>query len=431
MKRNTLILPYTEVSESQILQWAQQQQHFLLLNPNDYRLKADFSSFEKIFAVGRRAHIEVPANTDGQSRPFEQIRKFHEQHQDWLFGHLNYDLKNELEDLQSRHPAKTAFPNLHFFVPESLFFFEAHHVRLETYSDSSKIKAEILSTNLPATRPLNPVVFQAQTTKSAYLQTINSLKEHIRQGDFYEINFCQEFTAEGVSIDPLQTYQALNAMSPMPFSAFYRLKEQYAIGASPERFIKKEGRKVISQPIKGTSRRRTDPKKDAQQKAYLVNSDKEIAENMMIVDLVRNDLAQTATYGSVKVPELFKVYSFPQVHQLISTITAEQREGTHWSDIIEKAFPMGSMTGAPKISVMNHADRYENGRRELYAGTIGYITPEGDFDFNVVIRTLFYNTENHQANYWVGGAITIDSDAEAEYAECMLKAKAIQSIFKN
>ncbi|GJM61044.1 anthranilate synthase component I family protein [Persicobacter diffluens] len=425
MKRNQLSFP--SFSEKQLLQWAASYEQLLFLNPNHYGQQEKFSHFPKMLAVGAKATLHIPEG--GKAKAFEQLKAFHQKHGDWLFGHLNYDLKNEVEDMKSRHKAKTEFPDLHFFVPEHLCFFEKDGVRIETYSSPSKLKEEILATKIADNPQLTKLHFHPQISQEAYLNMIDRLKEHIRQGDFYEINFCQEFIAEQAEIQPVPAYWALNEMSPMPFSAFYKLKDQYAMVASPERYVKKVGHQIYSEPIKGTSRRRTDPLKDQEQINYLKTSEKEMAENMMIVDLVRNDLARTAIPGTVRVPELFEVYSFPQVHQLISTISATMAPEYHWTDVLENSFPMGSMTGAPKISVMQHADQYESGRRELYAGTLGYVSPEGDFDFNVVIRSLFYNDQKKFAHYWVGGAITIDSEAEDEYRECLLKAKAIQSIF--
>ena len=175
---------------------------------------------------------------------------------------------------------------------------------------------------------------------------------HIHRGDIYEANFCQEFYAENTTINPLEIYNKLNAISTPPFATFLKQNDKYLLSASPERYLKKEGQKVISQPIKGTAKRDEDFMIDSLLKHDLVANPKERSENIMIVDLVRNDLSLTAKKGSVKVEELCKVYTFEQVHQMISTVTSQVREDVHPVDVIKTTFPMGSMTGAPKISAM-------------------------------------------------------------------------------
>ncbi len=275
-----------------------------------------------------------------------------------------------------------------------------------------------------------PVSIRSRFTENEYKNTVNELKGHIRRGDIYEINFCQEFYAENADIDPLSTFIRLNKISPTPFSSFMKMGHRYIISATPERFLSRRGQKLISQPIKGTYARDSDKQKDEDQKKNLKADEKERAENVMIVDLVRNDLTKSAKPGTVKVEELFGVYSFKQVHQLISTVVCERAEGLSNAQIIENTFPMGSMTGAPKISAMMLAERYERSKRGVYSGAVGYFGPNGDFDLNVVIRTLLYNAENKYLSFHTGGAITIDSDPEKEYNECVLKAEAIIEVLK-
>ncbi|PID89409.1 MAG: hypothetical protein CSB01_02115 [Bacteroidia bacterium] len=248
----------------------------------------------------------------------------------------------------------------------------------------------------------------------------------MRRGDIYEINFCQEFFAEQVCINPEQLYNHLKKVSPTPYGCFYKTRNHYLLSASPERFIKKKGTKLISQPIKGTAKRGANKEEDDTIKHHLFTDAKERAENIMIVDLVRNDLSHTATKGSVKVEELCGIYSFPQVHQMISTVVANLRNDIHFVEAIKQCFPMGSMTGAPKIRAMKLIEQYESTKRGLYSGAVGYITPQGDFDFNVVIRSILYNATNKYLSFMVGGAITMQSNPEKEYEECLLKAKAIR-----
>jgi para-aminobenzoate synthetase component 1 len=226
-------------------------------------------------------------------------------------------------------------------------------------------------------------------------------------------------------LNPVETYLRLSEISSAPFGAYYKLNDKYLLCSSPERFMKKAGNKLISQPIKGTIKRGGTDEEDIELKHSLLNDVKERAENVMIVDLVRNDLAKSCRPGSVKVEELFGIYTYPTVHQMISTVTGELDEQTHFIDALRNAFPMGSMTGAPKIEVMKLIEYYETTKRGLFSGSVGYITPDGDFDFNVVIRSLFYNEANKYLSYSTGGAITYDSIPEKEYEECMLKAKGI------
>jgi para-aminobenzoate synthetase component I len=265
--------------------------------------------------------------------------------------------------------------------------------------------------------------------KEEYISIVEKLRGHILKGDCYEINFCQEFFANDAVIDPLWVYSKLSSLSPNPFSALYKLHDKYCICASPERYLKKKGSLLISQPIKGTSKRDlTDTAIDKTNRQQLLQSEKDRSENTMIVDLVRNDMSKVCRKGSVTVSELFGVYSFPQVHQMISTIQGEVDDAVNWVDIIKATFPMGSMTGAPKKRVMELIEKYERTRRGLFSGAIGYMMPGGDFDFNVVIRSILYNASTQFVSYQAGSAITFNSNAEEEYKECLVKVAAIKDI---
>ena len=326
------------------------------------------------------------------------------------FGYLSYDLKNELEDLKSNNSDKLNF--------DSLFFFEGKNQTNFDVGDLNPI-------------PINTQVkFDCDWSKEDYIKTVKEIQNHIIQGDIYEMNFCIEFYAKNVKISPFDLYLKLNKVSPTPFSSFLKNKDQYIISASPERFLKRIENRFISQPIKGTSKRDSDPVEDIKAKEYLQNSEKEQAENLMIVDLVRNDLAKTAITGSVRVDELFGIYAFPQVYQMISTISSEVKPGTNSIDVLKGAYPMGSMTGAPKVMAMNLIEKLELAKRGPFSGSIGYFDPNGNFDLNVVIRSLFYNESTKNLTFQVGSAITIDSDPESEYNECLLKAKAIFECFR-
>jgi para-aminobenzoate synthetase component 1 len=361
-----------------------------------------------------------------------QLSEFTQQHNDWLFGHIGYDLKNEIAPLQSQHPDHINFPDLFFFQPETVLQLSHNQLTISSLTkDPSTIFEEI--TTCPSTIDHGPwtIDIQARITQKEYIATIEKLRNHILRGDCYEINFCQEFFADNVSIDALQVYKQLTAISPNPFSCFYKLDDKYVLCASPERYLQKKGNHILSQPIKGTFKRNLENEDaDNELKQQLQQSEKDKSENVMVVDLVRNDLSKVCKEGTVKVDELFGVYSFPQVHQMISTITGELEDDVDLSDILKASFPMGSMTGAPKHRVMELIEQYEKTKRGIYSGAVGYISPEKDFDFNVVIRSILYNATNQYLSYLVGGGITFYSDPEKEYAECLLKAEAIKQVLE-
>jgi len=294
----------------------------------------------------------------------------------------------------------------------------------------------------PSSIPASPAVgasIRSRFSAQEYMDTVERIQQHILKGDCYEMNFCQEFYAEKAVIHPLNAYASLSRFSPNPFSAYYKLGDKYLLCMSPERYLKRSGNTLISQPIKGTSRRDTGNKElDELSKNNLRTSEKERAENIMVVDLVRNDLSRVCKKGTVKVDELCGIYSFPQVHQMISTISGELENDTSFCDIIKAAFPMGSMTGAPKKRVMELIEQYERSKRGLFSGSIGYIHPEGDFDFNVVIRSIAYNAAAAYLSFHTGSAITFRSgsaitfrsDPAGEYNECLLKAEAIKKVLE-
>lgn len=409
----------------QMLNWANRFNIFCLLDNQQY----DFTvpAFECLLAAGSKKNIVLNAGN-----AFEALKKFQQQNPGWLFGHLGYDLKNETEKLHSENYDGIGFADLHFFVPQVVIKLTANEVVIYTEDNAQLVFDAIEGESSTIAPMINPAIaIKSRMSKTSYISTIQKLQEHILRGDCYEINFCQEFFAEAVVVDPLYIYHQLIQRSPNPFAALYKLNDRFCICASPERFLKKEGNKIISQPIKGTSKRDLlNKKKDLQNKQYLSQNEKEKSENVMVVDLVRNDLSKVCKQGSVKVDELFSVYSFPQVHQMISTISGEVKENLDWTDIIKATFPMGSMTGAPKKAVMELIEKYEQTKRGLFSGAIGYIDPAGDFDFNVVIRSIFYNAAAKYLSFQAGGGITFYSDAEKEYEESLLKAKAIREVLE-
>lgn len=406
--------------------WSQKFTHVISLDSNEY--PQETSEFDFLIAVG--SHSEIKITND-----LEQLKTYQTLTKDWLFGYLSYDLKNNIENLESKNFDGLDFPDVFFFQPKKIFFIKGNSLEVSYLSSyESEIEADLktigeMDSSL-GTPKHDPIKIKLRIHKDDYFKKVARLLEHIHKGDVYEINFCQEFYSEETQIAPVETYFKLNEISKPPFAAFLKLDDSYLLSASPERYLKKSGSKVSSQPIKGTAKRAANEVEDMLLKEALANDMKEQSENIMIVDLVRNDLSRVALKGSVKVDELCKVYTFEQVHQLISTITCEVETKIHPVDIIRATFPMGSMTGAPKISAMKLIETYEETKRGLYSGAVGYFTPNGDFDFNVVIRSILYNEKNKYVSYSVGGAITAKSDPVKEYEECLVKAKAMREVLE-
>ena len=349
----------------------------------------------------------------------------------YIFTTLSYDLKLKIQGLESSNRDSQNYPLATLWVPKTVVAIENEKIKDYLIGEESNENEAFVSEffdDSQSTEFKLDAKFKARLTKEVYLNQVNDLKNEIQQGNIYEVNFCQEFFAEKVELkDPIQAYFKLNQLTKAPFSCYSSLGNFEIFSGSPERYIKKEGLKLISQPIKGTAKRGQSKEEDLRLKERLLADPKERAENVMIVDLVRNDLSKIARKNSVKVDELFGIYSFETVHQMISTISCEVEETTSFTDVLKATFPMGSMTGAPKHSAMKLIEKYENFKRGIYSGAIGYIAPNGDFDFNVVIRTLIYNRETKYLSCPVGGAITIQSSPEAEYEECNIK---VQSILK-
>jgi para-aminobenzoate synthetase component 1 len=422
LKRNftSYTLPDFKKFKIQLLNFGTRFSNFCFLDNHEY----DFSkSYECLAGIGAISSI-----VSSKEKHLQQLKEFQKENRDWIFGHVAYDLKNEIEDLVSENVDEMAFPDFVFFVPEIVFILSNDAVLIGVCddNDATRIFNEIseISFEQKAVQKLN---LQSRFSKNEYLETVKKIQEHIARGDCYEICFCQEFFGKNISIDPVGVFRKLDDLSPNPFSAFYKCEEKYLMCASPERFLKKTKNQIISQPMKGTSKRMSDNNiKDEEEKMALLSDEKERAENIMIVDLVRNDLSKICTEGSVMVEEYLKIYSFPQVHQMISTVKGNLRKGTSISDILSATFPMGSMTGAPKKKAMELIEKFERTKRGLFSGTVGYINPDGDFDFNVVIRSILYNNENKYLSIQAGSAITFKSIAEKEFEECHIKIEAMK-----
>lgn len=414
--------------KTKLLHWANQFREVVVLDSNNY--EQQYSNYDFLVAVEAFTSIQ----TDYQNA-FEDLYQYQSVTKDWLFGYLSYDLKNDIEKLQSNNFDGLHFPDLFFFQPKKLFLLKENVLEIqylhfvddeieydfnEIVSQKSKVKSQKFTLNI-----------QQTVSKEKYVEKVQKMLDYIHRGDIYEANFCMEFYADEANINPLEVYQKLNEISEPPFAVYFKNNKQYLLSASPERYLKKEGNKVISQPIKGTARRSFDIEQDEYLRNELEQNEKERSENIMIVDLVRNDLSHTASKGSVQVEELCKIYTFKQVHQMISTIASNVENSISPIEVIRSTFPMGSMTGAPKISAMKIIEELEETKRGLYSGAVGYFTPTGDFDFNVVIRSILYNAENKYLSFSVGSAITSKSIPENEYDECLVKAKAMFEVLQN
>ncbi|MEO7121493.1 MAG: anthranilate synthase component I family protein [Ginsengibacter sp.] len=396
---------------------------FCFLDNNNY----DFDkSYECVAGAG-----VITSVVAGRESEFKDIDGFCEEACDWIFAHVSYDIKNNFEDLQSSHFDGIEFPDYLFFIPEIVFIVSGNELKIGTINPykSEEIYNEIISYT-PAvikTKSNKTATLKSRFTKEEYVESVTNIQRHILKGNCYELNFCQEFYATDFEIDPSDVFLKLSEISPSPFAAFYKYNEKYLLCASPERFLKKSGNTIFSQPIKGTAKRNmTDRIDDEQQKENLITSPKERSENIMIVDLVRNDLSKICEEGSVFVKSFLQVYSFPHVHQMISTISGRISKNISISEIFLATFPMGSMTGAPKKRVMELIENYERTKRGLFSGTIGYINPAGDFDFNVVIRSILYNRSTKYLSMQSGSAITFKSNPENEFEECLMKISAMK-----
>jgi para-aminobenzoate synthetase component I len=393
----------------------EEKKSFVWLNGNNHS--------DSLLAVGVKSECIVEATNSA----FVQLRGFLKKHKnEYVFGYLTYDLKNDIESLSSNNADTTFFPALHFFVPESVISVTKN---LSNVTLISGLEEDMIFCNElikyvkepPLSEFSLSISLQPSISKDSYLTKVNQIKNHIQLGDVYELNFCYDFNGKGV-INPLEVYKILNQKSQASFSVFAKFHHHYVMSASPERFFNKIGSTISSQPIKGTIRRGKSNEEDQELMHQLQNDPKERRENIMIVDLVRNDLSKIATKGSVQVDELCEIYTFDTLHQMISTISCQLKQECDVVDVLESLFPMGSMTGAPKIRAMQLIEEYEETKRGLYSGSIGYIAPNGDADFNVVIRTLLYNSQTNQMSYSVGSAITNASIPENEYEETLLKA---------
>jgi len=413
----------TSLFKKRLLEKSRVLEYFSILdsNNNDEILKTPPNYIEYDLIAG----LDMLHVIRAEDNSYSKLKLFHSKYKDWMFGFLSYDLKNETEELFSKNFDGIESPNLYFFVPRYVLILKNKVLEVHTYDSRSTCKEFLFNLELDNDDVNLLIPLKQRETKKSYVKKINKIKEHIKRGDIYEMNYCQEFFANDVDLNTQQIFFKLNNKSNSPFSSFMKLNEFNIICSSPERYIKKSCNYIISQPIKGTGKRGDNKLQDRIYCNNLKNSKKDISENIMIVDLVRNDLSVTASKKSVEVIELCRVYKFKGIHQMISTIKSRISKDFSFIDLLKTTFPMGSMTGAPKIRAMQLIEYFEEFKRGIFSGSCGYITPEGDLDFNVIIRSIIYNNKKKYLSLSVGGAITINSDPYKEYEECLLKAKQI------
>ncbi len=347
---------------------------------------------------------------------------------DWMFGYFDYDLKNELEHLAPRLVADPGTLSSFWFEPRFVVDWRDGSVLLHCLPQHEEEgRALVAALHTPPERTSDPVDadWVEHTTREAYLRQATTLLDHIRRGDIYEVNYCTTRTAQLPDWDPYAAFGRLLAKSDAPFAAFHRFGKRFVLCASPERFLAFDGDRVVGQPMKGTRPRSMDLGEDERIAQELANDPKERSENIMALDVMRNDLARIASSGTVKVDELCGVHAFTHVHQMVSTVSARMLPGTTPLDAVAAAFPMASMTGAPKIKAMQLIDAVEDRCRGLFSGSLGFFAPGGTGDLNVVIRTVLYNAETGEASLSTGSALTATCDPEREWDECVLKARSV------
>lgn len=414
-EKTTFQLDDVFVFKQKAIYWANLFDTFCLLDNNQDNLYT-YHSFEWKLAVDALAFIE--------NESFEQLETFKKDKN--VFGFLAYDLKNKIEKLHSENEDKLKIPDLFFFEPRFLLEINDNLLSINrNYPEAFHLLDLINQIVLPEKYVSQEVALDLNVTKQEYINNVEAIKKHIVEGDIYELNYCVEYSKTQIDLDTLAVFNAINPSIAAPFSAYLKYKRYAILCFSPERFLRKENKKVISQPIKGTIKAGETSEENEKLKNTLYNDEKERAENVMIVDLVRNDLTKSAQTGTIKVEELFKIYGFKTINQMISTVSATLREGMKTTDSIKNTFPMGSMTGTPKVRAMQVIENIEKQKRGIYSGAIGYFTRQDDFDFNVVIRSLVYDTKQKYLSLQVGGAITYDSVPEKEWQETLEKIKAI------
>ncbi|MFA0816248.1 MAG: aminodeoxychorismate synthase component I [Anaerofustis sp.] len=354
-------------------------------------------------------------------------------------GYLGYDLGHHLEKLNSTVLDDVDIPDLFMGFYDGIVVID--HLEQKTYVTALGIVSdpnqrmnsliEKLQTALDAPAPdlieelpneWAESEIRSNFTHEQYIDALKTIHEYIRTGDIYQVNLTQRFEADLIA-SPQVLYQVLRKVNPAPFASIIEFGDGTIVSSSPERYLKLTDRQMQTRPIKGTTPRGKSAQEDWENRIILEQSEKDHAELLMIVDLERNDFGRVAKTGTVKVPELFVIETYPTVYHLVSTVTGELEEGKSAVDLIRASFPGGSITGAPKIRAMDIIDELEPSARNVYTGSIGYIGFDGDMDLNIVIRTFV--CKGGKAYFQAGGGIVWDSDNESEYEETYHKAAAL------
>ena len=347
-------------------------------------------------------------------------------------GYLSYDLARRIERLPDQARADAPLPELAVGLYDWALVVDhaaqACHLVSQGHDPSSSSLWDRLVERFtdPPTSPARPwrltEPFRSNLERADYLRGFERIQRYIHDGDCYQVNYAQRFQA-GVSGDSWTAYRRLRQVNPAPFGAYLETPAGEILSSSPERFLRLDQDHVLTSPIKGTRPRRADPEADRRQRAQLLASPKEQAENLMIVDLLRNDLGRVCRPGSIQVSRLFEVESFARVHHLVSTIEGDLAPGEDALSLLRACFPGGSITGAPKLRAMQIIEELEGYRRGVYCGAIGYIGWDGRMDTNIAIRTLV--RQGKRLQFWAGGGIVADSQGPQEYQETLDKASAI------
>ena len=341
-------------------------------------------------------------------------------------GYISYDYSRGYYTLPGHAISDISLPYAIFGIYDWSIVID-HHEKKTWLIAQSQTQLEWIKEQLshpPLSNPSFQITrpFKSNISFEQYTDSFSKIKYHIRQGDCYQVNLCQRFNAPYEGSTWL-AYQQLRQKNPTPFSAYLKFDHYVLLSLSPERFLKVKNQWVETKPIKGTIARFEDPDLDQKAAQLLLNSEKDKTENIMIVDLLRNDLGKCCKPGSIRVPQLAKLESFPNVHHLVSTIVGKLQEDQHALDLLKHCFPGGSITGAPKLRAMQIIDTLEHHRRSAYCGTISYVDVTGDMDSQITIRTFISDSE--QLYCYAGGAIVADSQVESEYEECHIKIKRL------
>lgn len=399
-----------------------ENEFFTFIPPNEKTPQA-------FVAWGAKRVFQINENN---THSFEELDAWLNEATHPVFGYLAYEAKKLTENLAYKNTCEDGSDLVKFFEAEHVYTFQNNRwvaVTEEQPNERSEVEALWDFAIAPPTHH-EKIAFTCEETQATYLEKFKHIQAQIQRGNYYETNFCMGFTGQGKLHAPLEDFKRLNEKTEAPYAVYYSDSNIHLLCSSPELFVKREGNTLTSSPIKGTIKRGSTVEEDVVNQANLLNSEKERSENIMIVDLVRNDLSRIATKNSVRVEALCALHSFKNLHHLISDVSCDIAPTTSFTTIMKALFPMGSMTGAPKISSVMDMEKMEQRSRGLYSGTFGYILPNGDFSFNVIIRSAIHNRHTATTYVNVGSAITRAAVGEQEYEECFLKAAATLAIFE-